>query len=127
MPQYVDGFLLPVPKKNLAAYKKMALKTCKIWLENGALEYRECVAEDFTAKMGTSYKKMLGLKPSETAVFAFVTYKSRKHRDEVNAKVMKDKRLEAMCPNPKDMPFDVGRMGYGGFESIVYGAKKSMK
>ena len=115
---YVDGFLLAVPKKKIAAYRALASKASKIWLEHGALDYRECVGDDLKVKCGTPFPKGIKTKPSETVVFAYVVYKSRAHRDSVNAKVMKDKRVEEMC-DPKDMPFDSKRMMYGGFKTIV--------
>jgi uncharacterized protein YbaA (DUF1428 family) len=114
---YVDGFLLPVPKKNLPAYRRMASKAGKIWKEHGALEYRECVGDDLDVKMGVSFKKNIKLKPNETVVFSWIVYKSRAHRDKVNAKVMKDPRMNEW--DPKSMPFDVKRMAYGGFKVIV--------
>ncbi len=115
---YVDGFVLPVPKKNLPAYRRMARKAGKIWREHGALEYRECVGDD--VKMGklTSFPQSVKLKPDETVVFSWIVFKSRAHRDRVNAKVMKDPRLANMM-DPKDMPFDSKRMVYGGFKVIV--------
>jgi uncharacterized protein YbaA (DUF1428 family) len=117
MPEYVDGFVLVVPKKKLEAYKKLAKIAAKVWMEHGALDYRECVLEDKKCDFGVSYPKLVGgLKPSETVVFSWITYKSRKHRDTVNKKVMADPRLEC---DPNDMPFDVKRMSYGGFETIV--------
>ncbi len=91
---YVDGFVLPVPKKKLNAYAKMAEIGGKIWKEHGALEYRECAGDDLEVKWGVSFKKMIKLKPSETVVFSLIVYKSRAHRDNVNAKVMKDPRME---------------------------------
>jgi len=115
---YVDGFVLPLPKKNLAAYKKMAKVGSKVWKDHGALEYRECVGEDLAVKFGMPFTKQMKLKAGETVVFAWITYKSRKHRDTVNAKVMKDPRLGASM-NMKKMPFDVKRMCYGGFTTIV--------
>jgi uncharacterized protein YbaA (DUF1428 family) len=115
---YVDGFVLPVPTKNLAAYKKMATKASKIWKEHGALEYRECVGDDLDVKMGAPFTKTHKTKKGETIVFAYITYKSRAHRDKVNAKVMKDPRIGSMC-DPKNMPFDCNRMNYGGFKTIV--------
>jgi uncharacterized protein YbaA (DUF1428 family) len=118
MAQYVDGFLLAIPKKNIAAYKRMATKASKVWKEHGALEYRECVGEDLKVKFGVPFPKMAKAKPSETIVFAWVVYKSRKHRDSVNAKVMKDPRMAKMC-DPNDMPFDCKRMAWGGFETMV--------
>ena len=116
MAQYVDGFVLPVPKKNLAAYRRMAQKAGRVWLEHGALEYRECLAEDLNVKMGTPFSRTVKLKKGETVVLAWIVYKSRAHRDRVNAKVMKDPRLDEM---PKVMPFDPKRMSYGGFKVLV--------
>jgi uncharacterized protein YbaA (DUF1428 family) len=116
---YVDGFLLPVPKKKLAAYRKMAAKAGKIWREHGALDYRECVGDDMKTAFGLPYPKLMKLKPGEVPVFSWIMFKSRKHRDAVNAKVMKDPRIQAMCPDPNDMPFDVKRMCYGGFRTLV--------
>jgi uncharacterized protein YbaA (DUF1428 family) len=113
---YVDGFLLPLPIKNIAIYRKMARLGKKVWLEHGALDYREYVGEDLAAKFGMPFTNLLGLKKGETAVFAFITYKSRKHRDQVNKKVMADKRLQKP---PKVMPFDMAKMCYGGFEGLV--------
>jgi uncharacterized protein YbaA (DUF1428 family) len=115
---YVDGFVLPVPKKNLKAYFRMAAKAGKIWREYGALEYRECVGDDLSNKWGMPFTKGLKLKRGETAVFAYIVFKSRAHRDAVNAKVMKDERLAAMC-DPKNPPFDCKRMMYGGFKVAV--------
>jgi uncharacterized protein YbaA (DUF1428 family) len=115
---YVDGFVLPVPKKNLPAYARIARKAGKIWREHGALEYRECVGDDLDVKGGPlPFPRMVKLKPGETAVFAWIVYKSRAHRDKVNAKVMKDPRLAQM--DPKSMPFDCKRMAYGGFKVLV--------
>jgi uncharacterized protein YbaA (DUF1428 family) len=111
---YVDGFVLPVPKKNLTAYRRMSQKAGKIWKEHGALEYRECAGDDLDVKMGVSFKKAAKIKPGETVVFAWIVYKSRAHRDKVNAKVMKDPRMDS-----KSMPFDVKRMAYGGFKVFV--------
>jgi uncharacterized protein YbaA (DUF1428 family) len=116
--QYVDGFILAVPKKNLKAYQALARKAGKIWKEYGALEYRECVAEDVKVGKLTSFPQSVKLKPGETVIFSWITYKSRKHRDKVNAKVMKDPRLANMM-DPKAMPFDAKRMIYGGFDTIV--------
>ena len=115
---YVDGFVLPVPKKNLQAYRRMAQKAGRIWREHGALEYRECAGDD--VKMGkiTSFPQSVKLKRGETVVFAWIVFKSRAHRDRVNAKVMKDPRLESMM-DPKSMPFDAKRMVYGGFKVVV--------
>ena len=115
---YVDGFVIPVPKKKLRTYFKLAKKAAKIWREHGALEYRECVGDDLKTKMALSFPKEIKTKPSETVVFAYITYKSRAHRNKVNAAVMKDPRISAMC-DPNDMPFDCKRMLYGGFKSVV--------
>lgn len=114
---YVDGFLLPLPKKHLAEYRRIAKKAGRIWRELGALEYRECVGDDLNVKMGVPFPKTIKVKPGETVVFSWIVYKSRAHRDRVNAKVMKDPRLLEMCG--KDMPFDCKRMAYGGFKIIV--------
>jgi uncharacterized protein YbaA (DUF1428 family) len=116
--QYVDGFIVPVPKKSLNAYRTLARKAGKVWREHGALDYRECVAEDVKVGKRTSFPRSVKLKPNETVVFSWITYKSRKHRDKVNAKVMKDPRLADMM-NPKAMPFDAKRMIFGGFEVFV--------
>src|SRR6478672_3552745 len=116
--QYVDGFIVPVPKKRLNAYRTMARKAAKVWHEHGALDYRECVTEDVKVGKWTSFPRSVKLKPGETVVFSWITYKSRKHRDRVNTKVMKDPRLADMM-DPKAMPFDAKRMIYGGFEVFV--------
>jgi uncharacterized protein YbaA (DUF1428 family) len=115
---YVDGFIVAVPKKNLEAYRRMAKKAGKVWREYGALDYREWVAEDVKVGKLTSFPRSVKLKPGETVVFSWITYKSRAQRDRVNAKVMADKRLADMM-NPKSLPFDAKRMIYGGFESLV--------
>lgn len=114
---YVDGFVLVVPKKKLAAYKSLARKAGKIWREHGALDYRECVGDDLKVKFGMPFTKLVKTKPTETIVFSYIVYKSRAHRDRVNAKVMSDKRMSG--DNMKDMPFDPKRMAYGGFKTIV--------
>jgi uncharacterized protein YbaA (DUF1428 family) len=116
MAHYVDGFVLPVPKKNLNGYRRMARQAGKIWREHGALEFRECVGDDLNVKMGLPFPRGLKTKPGETVLFSWIVYKSRAHRDRVNAKVMKDPRFAKM---PKEMPFDVKRMLYGGFKTIV--------
>lgn len=116
--RYVDGFVLPVPKKNLKAYAQMARMAGKIWREHGALEYRECAGDDLDVKFGVSFRRALKLKPGETVVFAWIVFKSRAHRDRVNAKVMKDPRMATMM-DTKSMPFDVKRMVYGGFKVLV--------
>jgi uncharacterized protein YbaA (DUF1428 family) len=117
MPGYVDGYVLPVPKKNLDAYRRMARKAGKIWREYGALEVHECVADDVKPGKVTSFPQSVKLKKGETVVFSWIVYKSRKHRDQVNAKVMKDPRLAKMRPD--SMPFDGMRMFWGGFKPIV--------
>ena len=118
--QYVDGFVLPVPKKKMAAYRRMAQTAGKVWRDHGALEYIECVADDVKPGKHTSFPQSVKLKSGETAVFAYIVYKSRAHRDSVNAKVMKDPRLKNMM-DPKAMPFDGKRMFWGGFKVIVEG------
>jgi uncharacterized protein YbaA (DUF1428 family) len=115
---YVDGFVIPVPKKKLAAYRSMARKAGKVWREYGALDYKECVADDVKMGKWTSFPRSVKKKPNETVVFSYIVYKSRAHRDKVNAKVMKDKRIAGMM-DMKSMPFDVKRMIYGGFKVIV--------
>jgi uncharacterized protein YbaA (DUF1428 family) len=116
--RYVDGFILPVPKKNVQAYRRMAQKAGKVWREHGALEYIECVADDVKPGKHTSFPQSFKLKPNETVLFAYIVYKSRAHRDRVNAKVMKDPRLASMM-DPKAMPFDAKRMFWGGFKVLV--------
>jgi uncharacterized protein YbaA (DUF1428 family) len=116
MAHYVDGFVLPVPKKNLNAYRRMAQIAGKVWRYNGALEFRECVGDNLNVKMGLPFPRGINVKPGETVVFSWIVYKSRAHRDRVNAKVMKDPRFAKM---PKTMPFDEKRMLYGGFKTIV--------
>lgn len=118
---YVDGFVLPLPKKNLAAYKVMAKKASKIWMDHGAVEYREAIGEDMSATFCMPMTKLSKCKPSETVVFAWIVYKSKKHRDAVNKKVMKDPRMNEMIAPGEKMPFDCKKMGYGGFEVIVEG------
>jgi uncharacterized protein YbaA (DUF1428 family) len=118
MPVYVDGFVVPVPKKKVEAYRQMSKKAGKVWKEHGAIDYRECVADDVKPGKWTSFPQSVKLKPSETVVFSWITYKSRKHRDRVNAKVMKDPRITGMG-DMASMPFDGKRMIYGGFTTIV--------
>jgi len=115
---YIDGYVLPVPKKNLQVYRRMAQLAGKIWREHGALEYRETVGDDLNVKWGVPFPKTLKVKPGETVVFAWIVFKSRAHRDRVNAKVMKDKRL-ADSMDMSSMPFDCKRMVYGGFKLLV--------
>jgi uncharacterized protein YbaA (DUF1428 family) len=116
MSKYVDGFVLPLPKKNLAAYRRLAQLGAKIWSDHGALEYRECIGDDLRVKIGPTFPGQLKLKRGETVVFAWITFKSRAHRDRVNAKVMKDPRMTGTVT---DMPFDCQRMLYGGFNVLV--------
>jgi uncharacterized protein YbaA (DUF1428 family) len=118
MPNYVDGFVLPVPKKKLAAYVRMAKKASRIWKEYGALDYKECVGDDLNVKMAMPFPKGIRSRSGETVMFSYIVYKSKAHRDSVNAKIMKDPRIAEMC-NPKNMPFDCKRMLYGGFKAIV--------
>lgn len=118
MPNYVDGYVIPVPKKNLPAYFRMARKASKIWRELGALDYNECVGEDLSAKWGRPFPAGAAAKAGETVVFSWIVFKSRAHRDRVNAAVMKDPRITAMC-DPKAMPFDCARMLFGGFKVVV--------
>ena len=116
---YVDGFVIPVPKKNVDEYRRIAKLAAKVWKEYGALEVRECVAEDVKVGKLTSFPRAVIRRPGETVVFSWIVYKSRADRDRVNAKVMKDPRLKDMMSNPEKMPFDAKRMIYGGFEVIV--------
>jgi len=115
---YVDGFVLPIPKKNRAAYTKIARTAGKVWREHGALDYKECIADDVKPGKWTSFPQAVKLRPGETVWFSYIVYKNRKHRDRVVAKVMKDKRLASMM-DPKSMPFDGRRMIYGGFKVSV--------
>ena len=114
----VDGFLIPIPKKHLAAYRQIARKAGKVWREHGALEYRECVGDDLNIKGMTTFPKRAKLKPGETVVFSWIVYKSKAHRDRVNARVMADPRIAGMM-DPKSSPFDMKRMSYGGFKVLV--------
>jgi uncharacterized protein YbaA (DUF1428 family) len=115
---YIDGFVIVVPKKNIAAYKKMAQLGRKIWMEHGALQYFECVGNDLKTKWGVPFPKLTKAKKNETVFFSFIIYKSRKHRDAVNKKVMADKRMKM---DNKKMPFDMKRFSYGGFKAVVEG------
>jgi uncharacterized protein YbaA (DUF1428 family) len=115
---YVDGFVLPVPKRNLQTYKRIAQKAGKVWREHGALEYRECVGDDLNVKGVKTFPRQVKPKAGETVLFSWIVFKSRAHRDRVNAKVMKDPRLAKMM-DPKSMPFDMKRMVYGGFKTLV--------
>ena len=116
---YVDGFVLAVPKQNIDAYKAMARTAGEVWKEYGALEYKEWVSDDVKVGKLTSFPRSVKLKPDETVVFSWIVYKSRAHRDRVNAKVMKDPRLADMM-DPKSMPFDGKRLIYGGFKKLVF-------
>lgn len=115
---YIDGFVLPVPRANLAAYRKMARLAGKVWREHGALQYIECVEDDVKPGKLTSFPQAVKLKPDEVVVFSWIVYTSRRQRDAVNKKVMQDPRLAPMM-DPKNMPFDGKRMFWGGFKSIV--------
>lgn len=116
MSNYVDGYVIPIKKKNIKAYKKMATLGCRLWMEHGALDYYECVGDDFI-KHGVGFKKMCKLKPDETVVFAFILYKSKAHRNKVNAKVMKDPRMNSF--DIKTIPFDLKRFSVAGFKTLV--------
>jgi len=118
MALYVDGFVIPLLKKNLNAYRRMAQKAGKVWRDHGAGEFRECVGDDLNIKMGKPFPRGIKLEPGETVLFSYIVFKSRAHRDRVNARVMKDPRLAKMMSS-KAMPFDVKRMMYGGFKTIV--------
>ena len=114
---YVDGFVLALPKRNLAAYRRISRAAGKVWREHGALEYRECVGDDLKTTMGVAFPTLAKTRPGETVVFSWIVYKSRASRDQVNARVMKDPRITKSMKEP--MPFDVKRMAYGGFRVIV--------
>jgi uncharacterized protein YbaA (DUF1428 family) len=118
MARYVDGFVIPVPKRNLTAYRRMAQKAGKVWRDHGALEYIECVADDVKPGKWTSFPRSVKLKRNETVVFSYIVYKSRAERDRIMSKVMKDPRL-AEFMDPKAMPFDGKRMFWGGFKTLV--------
>ena len=116
--RYVDGFVVPVPEKNLKGYRSIAQKAGKIWKEHGALEYIEAVGDDLDVKFGVSFVKLAKPKPGETVLFSFIIFKSRAHRDQVNKKVMSDPRMNKIMEKGP-MPFDYKRMAYGGFKTIV--------
>ena len=118
MAGYVDGYVLPIPKKYLKAYRRMAKLAGKVWCEHGALDYKECSGDDLDIRMGRSFSRQMKTKPGETVVFAYVLFKSRRHRDRVNANVMKDPRLAGMG-DMRSLPFDPKRMVYGGFKVLV--------
>lgn len=115
---YVDGFLLPVPLKNVDAYRRLARKAGKVWLEHGALQFCECMADDLSSPMGAVFKEAVKLKRGETVFYSYIVYKTRAHRDRVNAKVMADPRLASMMKDGV-MPFDTNRMAFGGFKAVV--------
>src|SRR4029453_18903413 len=112
---YVDGFVVPVPRKKLAAYRRLSQKAGKVWREYGAIDYRECVGDDVKGGKLTSFPQSVKLKPGEVVVFSWITYKSRAQRDRINSKVMKDPRLADMM-DPKSLPFDAKRMFFCGFK-----------
>ena len=118
--KYVDGFVLAVPEKNLADYRKMSAAAGKVWRKHGALEYVEAVGDDLDVKFGLSFKKLVKPKRGETVVFSWIVFKSRAHRDQVNKKVMSDPSLNKLMEKGP-MPFDVKRMAYGGFKFLVEG------
>ncbi len=118
MSVYVDGFVVPVPKRKLEAYRRLARRAGKVWKEYGALEYRECIADDVKWGKRTSFPRSVKQKPGETVMFSYIVYKSRAQRDRINAKVMKDPRLADMM-DPKSVPFDAKRMIYGGFKLLL--------
>jgi uncharacterized protein YbaA (DUF1428 family) len=118
MSQYIDGFVLSIPKDKLAAYKKLATKAGKIWREHGALEYRECVGDDLDAKGMVAFPKLAKSKPGEVVIFAYAVFESRKQRDAVNKKIMTDPRMTTIC-GASGCNIDYKRMAYGGFKSLV--------
>jgi uncharacterized protein YbaA (DUF1428 family) len=120
MPAYVDGYVIPLPTRNLPAYRRIARVAAKVWLEHGALDYQECAGDDLAVAFGATFPRPLKVKRNETVVFAWVRFRSRAHRDRINRKVMADPRLLALC-DPKSTPFDPARMLYGGFRVIVDG------
>jgi len=117
MAHYVDGFVISLPRNKIDDYRRIAERSGEVWRDHGALEYRECVGEDLNVKGQVPFPRLINSKPDETVVFAWIVFESRAHRDEVNAKVMKDPRLAKM--GPEAMPFDCKRMAYGGFEVLV--------
>ncbi|MFO1488487.1 MAG: DUF1428 domain-containing protein [Verrucomicrobiota bacterium] len=118
MAKYIDGFVLPVPRKKIAAYRRLARHASQIWFEHGALDYHECVGDDLDVQTGLPFPKGIQAKAGDTVVFAYIVFRSRAHRDQVNARVMKDPRLAALC-EPGNLPFDPARMLYGGFKIMV--------
>ena len=119
MSTYVDGFVIPIPKSKIADYKRLAQKAGKLWKDCGALDYHECVGDDLEVKGFTPFGKFVKTKPGETVVFSWVTFKSRKHRDQVNARLMKDPRMTKLGEDSESI-FDCKRMAYGGFKSVVH-------
>ncbi len=117
---YVDGFIMPVQKRKVAEYRRMARMSSRVWLEHGALEFKECIADDVSWGKRTSFPRAVKLKPAETVFFSWIVYKSRADRDRINKKVMQDKRLEKMM-HAKNLPFDMKRMIWGGFKVAVTG------
>ena len=115
---YVDGFVLPVPRRHLDTYRRVACRAGRVWRDHGALEYRECVGDDLNVKKVVQFPKSVRARKGETVVLAWIVFKSRAHRDRVNARVMKDPRIAKMM-EPKSMPFDHKRMVYGGFKVLV--------
>jgi uncharacterized protein YbaA (DUF1428 family) len=118
MARYVDGFVIPLPKRNLNTYRRLAQRAGRVWKDHGALEFCESAGDDLNVKMALPFQRGIKTKPRETVLFSYIVFKSRAHRDRVNAKVMKDPRLAKMMDR-KAMPFDVQRMMYGGFKTIV--------
>lgn len=119
MPHYVDGFVIPVPKNKVEAYRSMAAQAAVVWMDHGALEFRECVGDDLAIENCASFPAMANAKPDETVFFSWIVYASREERDRINAAVMKDERMNKIAPTPNDMPFDCKRMIVGGFVPIV--------
>jgi uncharacterized protein YbaA (DUF1428 family) len=119
MARYVDGFVLPLPKTNLKAYRSIAKKACKIWMDHGALDYVECVLDDNENGKMVKFTKAAACKPSETAIFAWIVFKSKADRNKINAKVMKDPRMATIMAGMKKPPFDCNRITYGGFKAVV--------
>jgi uncharacterized protein YbaA (DUF1428 family) len=118
MTKYVDGYVLPIPKDKAEVYLSIASKAGKVWIEHGALEYRECIGDDLEVKDLVPFPRLAGIQPDETVVFSWVVFESREHRDQVNAKVMVDPRIKDIC-NPENPSFDFKRMAYGGFRLVV--------
>ena len=124
MAQYVDGFLIPVPTRKLPAYRRIAKVACKVWLDHGALDYRECVGDDLNIKGVRPFAQAAACKRGETVLFSWIAYRSRAHRDRVNALVMKDPRMKKFMDGRIPMPFDCKRMCYAGFSELVAGQRK---